>query len=94
MLRGTLSALKAVELDPSTRKRTGREVQLKASARQAAIDELLGVLGLTRDQARVDPTRTMVDVGGQLWTIVATRATQDEVSSSLRRAGAKHRRVR
>jgi len=86
--------LKAVELDPSTRKRTGREVVLQAAARQAAIDELLDVLGFTLDQARVDPTRTIVHVGDYLWTIIATAPRQPEVDPALRRAGAKHRRVR
>jgi len=86
--------MKAVELDPSTRQRTGRDVLLQATTRQAAIDELLTTLGISSDQARVDPTRTLVDVGDHLWTIVATPPKEPEVNAALRRAGAKHRRVR
>ena len=86
--------MKAVELDPSTRQRTGRDVLLQATTRQAAIDELLAALGVTSDHARVDPTRTLVDVGDHLWTIIATPPDQPEVNAALRRAGAKHRRVR
>jgi len=86
--------VKAVELDAATRKRTGRELMLEASSRQAAVDELFAALGVRPEDARVDPTRTLVEVGGHLWTLVATPPAQPEVGSSLRRAGAKHRRVR
>jgi hypothetical protein len=70
---------------------------LEVQTRQAAIDLLLERLQVSPGAARVDPTRTVVQVGASLWTIVAVsdaaRAAASE-SPSLRRAGAKHKRVR
>jgi len=64
--------------------------------RQAAVDELLGLLQVNASEARIDPTRTLVQLHSRLWTIVgvsdASLPAQDP--SALRRAGAKHRRVR
>ena len=85
---------KAIELDAATRRRTGREYALSGDTRQAAIDELLRQLGTSPAEARVDPTRTLVDVGGALWTIVGARADAARAAPGLRRAGAKHKRVR
>jgi hypothetical protein len=87
--------LKAIQLDRSTRQRTGRDLMLRASTRLEAVEELLATLGLRAEDARVDSTRTLVEVAGQLWTLVASPASDaPAVSPSLRRAGAKHRRVR
>jgi hypothetical protein len=56
---------------------------------------LLGLLEATRDAARIDPSRTLIEVGSQLWTIVAMAAPADAADApGLRRAGAKHKRVR
>ena len=85
---------KAIELDAATRRRTGRELALSVETRQAAIDDLLRQLGKRPSEARVDPTRTLVDVGDALWTIVGARAGAARDAPGLRRAGAKHRRVR
>jgi hypothetical protein len=87
---------KAIELDPVSRQRTGREHILAVETRQAAIDGLLLLLQAKPDAARVDPTRTMLQLNAQLWTIVSTTApqTSPNESSALRRGGAKHRRVR
>ena len=85
---------KAIELDATSRQRTGREYVLSVDTRQAAIDELLRQLGKRPAEARVDPTRTLVDVGGALWTIVGARADAARDAPGLRRAGAKHKRVR
>jgi hypothetical protein len=52
------------------------------------------VLGASRSDARIDPTRTLVEVNAKLWTIVATATPASADSPSLRRAGAKHKRVR
>ena len=84
----------AIELDATSRQRTGRAYALDAETRQAAIDALLRRLGTSPSQARVDPTRTLVDVGGSLWTIVGARADAARAAPGLRRAGAKHKRVR
>jgi hypothetical protein len=90
-----LAIFKAIELDPASRQRTGREYALKAETRQAAIDELLGLLQIDAAEARIDPTRTLVQLHSQLWTIVGTPGSPPSADpSSLRRAGAKHRRVR
>jgi hypothetical protein len=86
---------KAIELDATTRRRTGRELALDVETRQAALAALLRHLNACEDEVRVDPTRTLVQVEQQLWTIVAARQTTlDQTSSALRRAGAKHKRVR
>jgi hypothetical protein len=89
---------KAIELDSLTRRRTGREHVFDVDTRQAAIDSLLARLGEPSAAARVDPTRTMVEIGSErLWTLVrisASRPDSPSESSSLRRGGAKHRRVR
>jgi hypothetical protein len=85
---------KAIELDARSRERTGRQHVLAADTRQAAIDALLGLLGKSAEQARIDPTRTLVQLDDQLWTIVAASTPPTDDSSSLRRAGAKHKRVR
>jgi hypothetical protein len=91
-----VAIFKAIELNPGTRQRTGREIGLESQTRQAAVDELLRLLEVDAAHVRVDPTRTMVQLPTQLWTIVgASRSLpSDEPSSALRRAGAKHRRVR
>lgn len=87
---------KAIELDSAGHTRTGREHALVAETRQAAVDELLGLLQTDPAEARIDPTRTLVQLPAQLWTIVAAPSSspQADPPSSLRRAGAKHRRVR
>jgi hypothetical protein len=86
---------KAIELDARSRERTGRQHVLAADTRQAAIDALLELLGKSAEQARIDPTRTLVQLDDQLWTMVAASTPPaDDSSSSLRRAGAKHKRVR
>jgi hypothetical protein len=92
----TLKMFKAIELDPATRQRTGREHTLQAETRHAAIDALLRLVAVTPEQARIDPSRTLVQVGAQLWTLVAAAPASPptDEASSLRRAGAKHRRVR
>jgi hypothetical protein len=88
-------SFKAIELDPGSRKRTGIEHVLEVETRQAAVDALLALLGLRYESARVDPTRTLIQVGSQLWTIVSASPPPPEVEPSpLRRAGAKHKRVR
>jgi hypothetical protein len=97
-LHGALGIVyKAIQLDSGTRQRTGREYALAAETRQAAIDELLGLLEVKAGEARVDPTRTLVQLRTELWTIVGVSPSAppaDEPAGSLRRAGAKHRRVR
>ncbi|HEX8967434.1 MAG TPA: hypothetical protein VF937_06120 [Chloroflexota bacterium] len=87
---------KAIELDATTRQRTGRQHALEAGTRQAAIEALLGLLGTPVDGARIDPSRTLVQIDAQLWIIVASQPTPSNraVQPSLRRAGAKHKRVR
>jgi hypothetical protein len=88
------SMFKAIELDATSRQRTGREYVLGRETRQEAIDELLRLLGSAPSEARIDPTRTLVETGGQLWTMVAARAAAPQDAPGLRRAGAKHKRVR
>jgi hypothetical protein len=87
-------SFKAIELDSSTRQRTGRELALEAETRDAAIAALLTELAVPRPAARVDPTRTLVEVDGRLWTIVAVRPAATREAPSLRRGGAKHKHVR
>ncbi len=89
-----MARFKAIEVDAATRQRTGRTFELDAEGRQAAITALLGHLGLAIDQARVDPSRTLVEVGGAFWTMVAAADSSPRVSSGLRRGGAKHKSVR
>lgn len=84
---------KAIELDPRSRQRTGRALTLQAETRQGAVEELLRQLGKALSDARQDPTRTLVEVDGSLWTIVGVRAAGPD-APGLRRAGAKHKRVR
>ena len=72
----------------------GGRSRSRPSTRQAAIEALLRVLAKTADQARIDPSRTMVELGDQLWTIVGVIAQPPAgESGSQRRAGAKHKRV-
>ena len=85
---------KAIELDPGSRRRTGREYALDAGTRQEAVDQLLRQLGIAPSDARIDPTRTIVQTERQLWTIVARRPAAPDEAPTLRRAGAKHKRVR
>ena len=89
-----MASFKAIELDASTRQRTGRAQELDAVTRQGAVDDLLALLGVTSTDALVDPTRTMVHVGAMLWTIVAVQPSIDSAKSGLRRGGAKHKHVR
>jgi hypothetical protein len=85
---------KAIELDADSRQRTGREYALATETRQEAILELLRLVGRSPSEARIDPTRTLVQTAGQLWTIVGARAAAPEDAPGVRRAGAKHKRVR
>lgn len=87
---------KAIQLDPVTRQRTGRELPLGAETRQAAVDELLALLQVNARDVRIDPTRTLVQLPAELWTIVGRSNTPPPMTegAGLRRAGAKHRRVR
>jgi hypothetical protein len=85
---------KAIELDPVSKQRTGREHALAVETRREAVDELLTLLGATRGAAQIDPTRTLVEFDTQLWTIVGFPAPRTSESPSQRRAGAKHKRVR
>jgi hypothetical protein len=85
---------KAIELHPVSKQRTGREHPLEVESRREAIEELLKLLGATRAAAQIDPTRTLIEVDGQLWTIVGFPAPRISETPSMRRAGAKHKRVR
>jgi len=86
---------KAIQLDPGTRQRTGRELALTAETRQSAVDELLALLHANVSEARIDPTRTLVQLPAELWTIVGGSSVPPMAEAAgLRRAGAKHRRVR
>jgi hypothetical protein len=90
-----MPGFKAIELDATSRQRTGREYVLAADNRQAAIDALLALLGVRVEDARIDPTRTLVHVESRLWTLVMLAAPpRSGESSAMRRAGAKHKRVR
>ncbi|MCA1645104.1 MAG: hypothetical protein LC797_06425 [Chloroflexi bacterium] len=90
------STFKAIQLDPASHQRTGVEHVLGAETRQTAIYALLALLQAAPAEARIDPTRTLVQVHAQLWTIVGSSSSppSTEPSAALRRAGAKHRRVR
>ena len=80
-----------------SKQRTGRELALEAETRQAAIDALLLALEVSPDRARIDPSRTLVDLDGQRWTLVAVPDVAPgaaEVPPRQRRAGAKHKHVR
>jgi hypothetical protein len=91
----TTISFKAIQLDAATRQRTGRQFVLAAVSRQAAVEELLALLNANTSDARIDPTRTLVQLSAELWTIVGVpSAPPTTESSGLRRAGAKHRRVR
>ncbi len=87
-------SFKAIELEAASRQRTGREYVLQGETRQSAIDELLTGLSVSVDHVRVDPTRTLVEVDGALWTLVPIRSPSESISPSLRRGGAKHKNVR
>jgi hypothetical protein len=89
-----MPTFKAIQLDPVSRQRTGYEHLLTAETRQAAIDELLEILGQSREHARIDPSRTIIQLDAQLWTLVGFTPPSASDSPSLRRAGAKHKRVR
>jgi len=90
-----MTTYKAIELDTASRQRTGQQYALAAENRQEAIAELLRLLNATLEVARIDPSRTLVQVNAQLWTIVGSQtASPSAESPSLRRAGAKHKRVR
>jgi hypothetical protein len=67
---------------------------LAVETRNEAIDGLLALLGIVRDAARIDPSRTLIEVNSQLWTLVAMAAPKTADAPGLRRAGAKHKRVR
>jgi hypothetical protein len=86
---------KAIEVDATSRQRTGRELTLDADTRQAAIDALLATLSVAGEAAHVDPTRTVVRIGDRLWTLVRASPPREQgLSGSQRRAGAKHKQVR
>ena len=86
---------KAIELDPVTHQRTGGELALQAQTRQAAVAELLRLLQIDAADARIDPSRTMVQHGPRLWTIVGTPSSLPTAEPPrLRRLGPKHRHVR
>jgi len=89
-----MNTFKAIELDAVSRRRTGQEYTLSAVSRQEAIAELLRLLNSSLEAARIDPSRTLLQVNSQLWTIVGSSAAPSADSPSLRRAGAKHKRVR
>jgi hypothetical protein len=89
-----MTTFKAIQLDPATHQRTGRQHLLDAETRQQAIDALLAQLGATAATARIDPSRTLVQVGQELWTVVGSTPNPGMESPSLRRGGAKHKRVR
>ena len=89
-----MATFRAIEVERASRRPTGRRHELEASTRDEAIAALLSELGVDATSARIDPTRTMVDLGPSLWTIVGIAATSVTESPGLRRAAAKHRRVR
>ncbi len=90
----TMPTFKAIQLDPVSRQRTGRQHLLSAETRQAAIDELLVLLAVNPEHARIDPSRTIIQLDAELWTLVGFTPPSTQDSPSLRRAGAKHKRVR
>ena len=86
---------KAIEVDATSRQRTGRELTLEAETRQAAIDALLAARGIAAEAAHVDPSRTVVRIADRLWTLVrASPIHEQDISGAQRRAGAKHKQVR
>jgi hypothetical protein len=85
---------KAIELDTVAHRRTGRAFELRAETREAAIEALVELLGIARADAEVDPGRRVVKVGTSLWTLIAASLDQEPDPPGLRRAGAKHKRVR
>jgi hypothetical protein len=93
-----MGTFKAIELDASSRRRTGREHAFDCQTRQEAITALLELLDVDPTVAGVDPTRTIVQVGGSLWTIVVSQPPPQprvgKAGASLRRGGAKHKNVR
>ena len=89
-----MSTFHAIELDRVSRKPSGRRLVLEAPSRDAAIATLLEQIEASADTARIDPTRTMVDLGTALWTLVSISSASISESSNLRRAAAKHRHVR
>jgi hypothetical protein len=90
-----MAGFKAIELDAVSRQRTGREVVLDAATRAQAIAELLRQLEVAPERAHIDPSRTLVQVDSALWTLVAVAAPAAiDDSPAMRRAGAKHKRVR
>jgi hypothetical protein len=89
-----VSTFKAIELDAITRQRTGREFQLEADSRQAAVEALLAQLEVSPGAAHVDATRTLVLIGDTRWSIVNVQQAVVTESASLRRGGAKHKQVR
>jgi hypothetical protein len=89
-----VSTYKAVELERAGRAPTGRTLELVASTRQEAIALLLKLLEVGPDDVQVDPSRTIVVVNGQPWTLVKRAVRGGVDPPGLRRAGAKHRRVR
>ena len=96
MLKAHVATFRAIELDRTSRKPTGRRHSLDGRGRDEAIAALLGLLGVAPETARVDPSRTLVDLGSSLWTLVNTSPGPVGVTEppGLRRAAAKHRRVR
>ena len=67
---------------------------LDVETRQAALDNLLKRLGKGLTEVRIDPTRTLLQDGERLWTIVSVASAASADSASLRRGGAKHKQVR
>jgi hypothetical protein len=88
-----VATFKAVELDRTSRKPTGRAESFEADGRAAAVAHLLDGLGVAPATARVDPSRTLVDTGAALWTIVQLTRPSSVEPPALRRAAAKHRHV-
>lgn len=89
-----VSTYKAVELERVSRAPTGRSLELVASTRQEAIALLTKLLDVQQDAVQVDPSRTLLIVNGQPWTLVKRAVSGGIDPPTLRRAGAKHRRVR
>jgi hypothetical protein len=89
-----VARFKAIETDRASRQRTGRSLEFEAATRDAAIDALLSAVGSTREVAHIDPSRTLIEIASQRWTLVALSAAEPPVSPTLRRAGAKHKHVR
>jgi hypothetical protein len=79
---------KAIEVDATSRQRTGRELTLEAETRQAAIDALLAALGIATEAAHVDPSRTVVRIADRLWTLVrATPVHEHDISGRWSASG-------